>query len=597
MTGPVRRCALFFLLAAAAAAAGPVEAGLFLSNASVRPGAPFLVLVRLAMDDGWHVYAPEPGDAGLPTTVSWELPEGFSAGPITWPGPRRFEENGLVTRGYEGELLLVAEIMPSASLAPGSTIAVRARVGWLACRSECIPGAAVLEAAAPVLDADPVPDPRNAALFAAAATAARQPGPDAGGGVAGIGLLLALLLAFAGGLVLNLMPCVLPVLSLKVVGFAGRASRDRAAGLANGLWYTAGVLASIWAIAGALAALRAGGRLLGWGFPFQDPAAAAAIAVLFFVLGLNLFGVFEIGARAAGAGAGLRSRQGWLGAFAGGLFMTLVATPCTAPFMGAALGYAVAQPPLVSLAVFTSLGLGVALPYALVSTVPGLARLLPKPGPWMETLKQVMGFPLMAAAAWFVGLAVTLAGVMVLGPLLASLLAAGLGAWIWGRWGRLDKGPRSRIAAGILALLLVGGSIGLTVAAVRAPDREAVAIRDSAGLTASWEAWSPRRVAELVESGAPVFVDFTAAWCLTCKVNEATTLNNGRVLAAFRERGVALLKADWTARDPAIARALEGYGRAGVPLYVLYGRRGAGPVILPEILTPGIVLAALEKPR
>jgi thiol:disulfide interchange protein len=592
MTGPVKRCALLLLLVAAAAGAAPVETELFLQGASVRPGTPFLALVRLSVEEGWHVYAPEPGDAGLPTTLVWELPEGFTAGPLRWPTPRRFEESGLVTRGYAGELLLVAEITPPADLRPGTDVAIGARVAWLACRQECIPGEADLAATVPVTATDPVADPAGAPLFAAAGMAARQSGPEAVGGTAGIGLLVALLLAFVGGLILNLMPCVLPVLSLKVVGFASRASTGRTGGVAHGLWYTAGVLASFWVIAGTLAALRGGGRLLGWGFQFQDPAVAAAIAILFFVVGLNLFGVFEIGVRAAGAGAGLRSGRGWLGSFAGGLFMTLVATPCTAPFMGAALGYAVARPPLVSLAVFTALGLGVALPYALVSAVPGLARLLPKPGPWMETLKHVMGFPMMAAAAWFVGLAAILAGSTVVTPLLASLLAAGLGVWIWGRWGRVERSRRSRRAAGALALLLVGGGIGFAVAAVRAPAQTSA--RPSGG---AWEPWSPGRVAELVESGTPVFVDFTAAWCLTCRVNEATTLRAPRVIEAFRERGVALLKADWTARDQAIARALEGYGRAGVPLYVLYDGAGGEPVLLPEVLTPGIVLAALEKLR
>jgi thiol:disulfide interchange protein len=565
---------------------GRVEAGLHLQHASVRPGTPFLALVRLMIDEGWHVYAPEPGDAGLPTTVAWDLPDGFSAGPIAWPVPREFADGGLVTRGYAGEVLLVAEITPPADLVPGSEVTVRARVEWLACRAECIPGEADLAAPVPVLDAEPVADPRSAALFAAAATAARVPAA-----AGGIGLLLALLLAFVGGLILNLMPCVLPVLSLKLVGFASRASEDRASGLAHGMWYTAGVLASFWAIAGTLAVLRAGGRLLGWGFPFQNPAVAAAIAILFFVLGLNLFGVFEIGARAAGAGAGLRSRRGWLGSFAGGLFMTLVATPCTAPFMGAALGYAVGQPPLASLAVFTALGLGVALPYALLSALPALARLLPKPGQWMETLKQVMGFPMMAASAWFVGLAATLTGVTVVTPLLVALIAGGLGAWVWGRWGRLDRSRRSRAISGVLALLLVGGSLGFAVAVVRAPGGA------EGESTWAWETWSPRRVAELREEGTPVFVDFTAAWCLTCRVNETTTLRAPRVVKAFRERGVALLRADWTARDPAIARALAGFRRAGVPVYVLYGRGGAEPVLLPEVLTPGIVLAALEKLR
>lgn len=600
--GRVKTALALLLISAATAGAGPaarsgpVEAELVLRDLSLQPGTPALALVRLTMDEGWHVYASDPGEAGLPTTLTWELPQGFTSMARAWPAPRSFEDGGIATRGYEGELLLLTEITPPQSLAAGTEAAVRVRVDWLACRQECVPGTVTLDVVASVSSEAPRADERHAALFRAAEVLLASGTGAPASGAAPVSLLLALLLAFAGGIILNLMPCVLPVLSLKVVGFV---NRPREAGLlAHGLLYGAGVLVSFWAIAGILAAFAAGGRLLGWGFQFQDPAVVAAVALLFFLIGLNLFGVFEVGTRAGSAGAGLRSRKDWLGSLAGGLFMTAVATPCTAPFMGAALGYALAQPPAVSFAVFTALGLGLALPYVLLSSLPALAKLLPKPGPWMETLRNVMGFPMMAAVIWFVALESRLAGSGAVSRLLVGLLACSLGAWIWGRWGRLDRSRGSRIAAAVLAAVLVAGGGTLAVAGAvaggGAPARASA--REAAGEepSAEWEAWSPERLAELRAAGTPVFVDYTAAWCLTCQLNEATTLRNRRVLDRFRQLGVALLRADWTNQDATIARSLEGFGRAGVPLYVLYGRDGAEPVILPEIVTPAIVLAALE---
>jgi thiol:disulfide interchange protein DsbD len=420
------------------------------------------------------------------------------------------------------------------------------------------------------------------------------------GGIAG--LLLALILAFAGGLLLNLMPCVLPVLSLKVLSFVRSAEHGRGASFRHGLLYSAGVLVSFWLIAGILVAFRAGGQLLGWGFQFQDPVVVAVTATVFFLIGLNLFGVFEVGtsitALAARVGGG---RRGY-GSFVSGLFATAVATPCTAPFMGGALGYALTRPLPVAFGIFTALALGLAAPYLVLSAFPGLVRRLPKPGRWMETLRQLMGFPMMGAVIWMVFVLQALTRATGVIALLSALLAAGTGAWVWGRWGDITRSRGARIVSACVALLLVIGGPAVATAFLRSSAQPRAAAEASARpgdpqAADPWLPWSPEKVAELRQRGVPVFVDFTARWCITCQVNERVALDNPEVRDRFRRLGIATLRADWTDRSELIARALADQGRAGVPLYLLYGPGAADPVILPEVLTPGIVLAALGPAR
>jgi DsbC/DsbD-like thiol-disulfide interchange protein/cytochrome c biogenesis protein CcdA len=409
----------------------------------------------------------------------------------------------------------------------------------------------------------------------------------------GLGIVLALLFAFLGGIVLNLMPCVLPVLSLKVMSLVRNARASQRGALAHGFAFAAGVLVSFWLIAGLLLALRGGGQLLGWGFQFQSPGLVAGVAVLFFLVGLNLFGVFELGTIAASAGARVQSRGGWAGSFASGLLATAVATPCTAPFMGSALGYALSRPPGVALAVFTALGLGMSLPYLVLSAAPRLLEWVPRPGRWMETLKQVMGFPMMAAVIWMASVLIALSGATSLLSLLAALAVSGAGAWVWGRWGSIDRSRWSRLVAGVLALALIAAGAAVAIRAAETGKAAAIPLSDGV-----WEPWSPERVAELRAAGRPVFIDFTAQWCLTCQVNERIALRpGGPVERRLLELGVAALKADWTDRSDRIAAAIASYGRAGVPLYVLYAPGAERPVLLPELLTPGIVLDALDAQR
>jgi thiol:disulfide interchange protein DsbD len=400
-------------------------------------------------------------------------------------------------------------------------------------------------------------------------------------------LALALVLAAAGGLLLNLMPCVFPVLSLKVLSFVQQSGEASGRVRAHGWAFTAGVVASFWLLAGVLLALRAGGAQLGWGFQLQSPLVVAALAALMVLLGLNLCGVFEIGLSLTRAGNAVGQPGGLAGSFWTGALATTVATPCTAPFMGAALGFALTRPALQAMLVFTALALGMAAPYLALAYVPSALRLLPRPGAWMETLKTLLAFPLFATALWLVWVLHLQAGSDAAFGLLAALLVLAFGLELWGeaqrRGGRLAW--RLAAAAAVTASLPLG-----VTAALREPAAEAHATaRDP-----FWAAWSAEREDELRQAGTPVFVNYTAAWCLTCQVNERLVFAAADVRDAFRQAGIAALKADWTDRDAAIARALDRHGRSGVPLYVLYAGGPATPArILPQLPTRAEVIRAI----
>jgi thiol:disulfide interchange protein DsbD len=420
--------------------------------------------------------------------------------------------------------------------------------------------------------------------FEIRATAAGAAGPVRSGS-----LLAAVGLALAGGLILNLMPCVLPVLSIKAIALLGHADASRRTLRLHGLAYAAGVLASFAVLAGVLIALRAGGAELGWGFQLQSPLFVTGLAYLFFALALGLSGLLTIGSRLTGLGHGLAARPGYTGSFFTGALATVAATPCTAPFMGVALGYALTQAPAVALVVFEALGLGLALPFLALSLVPGWRRLLPRPGPWMARLEQALAFPLYATVAWLVWVVSRQAGPDGVALVLAGLLLIGLAAWL--HHATRGAAPRRRRAAAVAALACVAGALALGPLAASSPPG---APAEAAGPLRG-EPFSPRRLAELRAQGTPVFVNFTAAWCITCLVNERVALHSPAVADAFARKGVAYLKADWTSKSPEIAAVLESFGRSGVPLYVVYGRAGApAPRVLPQILSEGTVIEAVE---
>jgi thiol:disulfide interchange protein DsbD len=689
--------------------------------ASVQPGQPFTVALRMTMEEDWHTYWINAGDSGFPLVIDWELPDGFNAGPLQWPTPERIPVPPLMSFGYEDELLLLTEITPPADLAPGSTVRLAGDADWLVCADVCIPdqGSVALElpvragapsdgsfassiretrarvatpaddwnvrawstdegyvvelappggtdalpapyifvdsmlvvehakaqrvvvadgalrvglpraafalgeparlsgivvgdaeaeheagwrfdvpllAEAPEDDGDTDPFLAAGALETGgipagmAAAFGGETGQEAAAGVAGaaggLGLLLALVFAFAGGVILNLMPCVFPVLSVKVLGFVEQAGHDPGRARNHGLIFGAGVVVAFWILAALLLALRAGGESLGWGFQLQSPTIVALLALLLFGLGLSLSGLFDIGlglTRLGAAGAG----RGYGDSFLTGGLAVLVATPCTAPFMGAALGFALVQPPVVGMAVFTALALGLAAPYVVLASVPGLLRRLPRPGAWMETFKQLLAFPLYATVVWLVWVFGQQVGINAVAVLLLGMTLLAFAAWLAGRTGT-SRAAMVRTAAVLLALAAAGVSVFGSRAVAASPEALAT--------SSAWEPWSETRVAELRTEGRPVFVDFTAAWCLSCQVNERVALSSASVRSAFAAADVALLKADWTSRDAEIAAALEGFGRSGVPLYVLYPADPAGaPELLPALLSPGMVVEAVER--
>jgi len=401
-------------------------------------------------------------------------------------------------------------------------------------------------------------------------------------------LLLALVFALVGGAILNLMPCVFPVLGIKVMGFIEHAHGERRLRRMQGLLFAAGVLVSFWVLAGVMLALRAGGAQLGWGFQRQSPAFVACLAALFFVLALNLLGVFEMGLRVQSLAGNVSVRNMRFDAFSSGVLACLVATPCTAPFMGAAVGFTLAQPAWASVLVFTALAIGMALPVVLLSYFPHALALLPRPGKWMETFKQAMAFPLLATVIWLAWVLGAQAGNDAVLALFAGLLLIGIAAWIYGRWAH--SGSLWRQAAP--ALLAVAGLAVAWPTHLVAPG--AIAAPRAGELP--WQPWSREKVAELRAKGAPVFVDFTAAWCITCQVNKRLALNDAAVVKRFAELGVTPLKADWTNMDPKITEALAEFGRNAVPVYVLYSAdKNAAPKLLPEVLTSSIVLDELNR--
>lgn len=422
-----------------------------------------------------------------------------------------------------------------------------------------------------------------AALAANAQTATPPAAPPAS--LSSRSLIAALIGGVLGGLLLNLMPCVFPVLAIKLLGFA-RHGADTRAQRANGLAYAAGVVLSFVALGAVLLALRAAGEQLGWGFQLQSPAVVATLAALFTLIGLNLAGVFELGHVVPDRLANLHARHPLGDAFISGVVAVAIASPCTAPFMGASLGFAVGMPAVQALTVFAALGIGMALPYVLVSWVPALIRWLPRPGAWMDTFRRAMAFPMFATVVWLVWVLGQQSGIDGAATLLALLLC--LSALVWA----LTLHGKTRV---VMAVLVLAFTAWLSTAVGRSllqplPTTSSAATPDATG----WQPWSATTQAELLAQGRPVFVDYTAAWCVTCQYNKRNALADSAVLADFAQRNVALLRADWTRRDPAITEALAALGRSGVPVYVLLAP-GSAPVVLSELLSTAEVRAAVAS--
>jgi thiol:disulfide interchange protein len=605
--GLIALLALPALSARAEAQLRPPQKATFVLDAdrtAYDPGTAARLAALVTIEHGWHVNSHKPSfEYLIPTVLHLELPAGWPQETVQYPAAKlktfSFEPHPLAV--YDGDVVMVASIQLPKGLAPGS-YPVHASLRYQACNdSQCLPP--VTAEAWIELTVGPGGKPQNGAVFTAFTKAAEDGGPVQGAPAAPAvetsgtprpsgGLAVTLLIALLGGLILNAMPCVLPVLSLKVFGLVRSAGHGRAEVVRGALATAAGILASFWTLALVAVAAHAAGSAVGWGVQFQHPGFVTFLAVVVVLFCLNLWGLFEVPlpqalARLGGTGP----REGVAGHFFSGLFATLMATPCSAPFLGPAIGYALAQKAPTVLAVFTALGLGMALPYLLIAAAPGVARFLPRPGTWMETVQGVMGFLLAASAVWLLYVLSSQVAPETLAAIELGLLAIALFTWLHHRLttgSMTARAPRGLAAAGIVAAV----AVTLFVAAgSRGEARQSLTASKPAGLI-PWVQFDRARAESLARGGQLVFVDVTADWCFTCKVNERLVLDTPEVARVFEEHNVVPMRADWTNRDDTIGKFLAEHGRYGIPFYLLY-RPGREPHVFSELPTRDSLVATV----
>ena len=573
----------------------PEQADLSLTadRTAYEPGETARIAAKVTVESGWHVNSNTPTfDYLIPTKLDLELPEGWPDEAVRYPRHEMqtfaFADQPLAV--YDGQFVILSEVKVPAGAAKGS-VPVRAALRYQACNdSQCLPP--VTTDATVELTVGPGGTPVESELFGV------SPSPPVPGGRGGSGSNLGamLLLALLGGLILNAMPCVLPVLSLKVFGLVRSAGQGRAEVVRGALATAAGIVVSFLALATVAIAARAAGAAVGWGIQFQRPGFVAFLAVVVVLFCLNLWGLFEINlpqslARLGGSGP----REGMAGHFASGLFATLMATPCSAPFLGTAVGFALAQQAPVILAIFAAVGLGMALPYLLLAAAPGTARFLPRPGEWMNTLRGIMGFLLAAAAVWLFYVLSSQVSPERVAAVELGLLALSLFLWLRHRHmasGSPKRGMRLIAEVGMIAAVALTVGIAAIAPATGSTKDPRLAAESSAGLI-SWEPWERARAESLAAEGKLVFVDVTADWCFTCKVNERLVLETPEIAGAFAEHGVVPMKADWTNRNEEIGKFLAEHGRYGIPFYLLY-RPGQEPKVFSELLTKEGLVEAVK---
>ncbi|HSI64894.1 MAG TPA: cytochrome c biogenesis protein CcdA [Candidatus Saccharimonadia bacterium] len=596
----------------AASKKGPVTATLISEQSSIAPGAEFRVAVKLEHAPTYHTYGKTlPPDAtGLPTQVSWTLPEGWKSEDLPWPATHETESTGgTKTQGYADTVYLPVKLTAPAGIKPGEQVKLDGEVKALACDPKsCQPvtlpfsitlpvaAAAVTDTAqaevfssvAPITGATPAgiqgtstPTPAGTAAATASSPAPADKVTTTAAPLTAGGILKQLLFAFLGGLILNIMPCVFPVLGIKVTSIVHQSGEDPKRVLAHGIAYTLGILVSFWALVVVLQVLRAAGEQLAWGFQLQSPWFSFIVVLVIFIFGLNMAGLFEVGTSTTGVGMELTGKSGLKGSFFTGLLATLVATPCAAPFLAGALTFALSLSLWPSLIFFTVIALGLASPFLVLAFFPKLLRVLPRPGAWMESFKQAMAFLMLAAAAYFTWALMGLISDYGQRDLLIGLVFIAAACWIYGRWFLPSKPTRTRVKAIIFTALVF--AFGFWMAYPRPKD-------------GTWKEWSPELVEDLRAKNVPVFIDFTARWCATCQANK-WVYKNQSLQEEFRKHKVVLLRADLTTPDVRISDALAQLKKDAIPVNVLYIPGRKEPYVIdPDVpYTPGLVKSALAE--
>lgn len=548
---------------------------------TLEPGGTARLGLHFALSPNWHIYGANPGGAGFPTAVQWQVTRG-TVGPLHFPPPKMFKESDDVfTYGYSGSTLLTTTLQAASD--GDAPVVLEAHIKYLACNIICSPGEVHLRRTLPItVGSAQMASEQVQAAFVAADVPVHDDEPQGSDHEAPIHLGEALALALMGGLVLNLMPCVLPVLALKAMALM-QASRNRRDQRRHGLFYGLGVVGTTLSLGAVVMAIRAAGHSVGWGFQFQEPLFIAAIAVGLLLFALSSFGLFEVVHGVDAVAQAHHRAQGIRRSVLEGMLAVLVATPCSAPFLGTAVAFALAQPNYVVALIFGTIGAGLAAPFVLLAMVPALGRFVPRPGPWMGHLKTLMGFGLLTTCVWLVWLFGRARGVDDAATLLFVMVAASLGAWVIGL---LSARAPGRLAPLLAVWMVVLGVAGRTVLGASKP---------ASGQVAAAAPFSRALVAAELQAGRPVFVDFTADWCITCSYNERHVLTDAAVQAALAAHHVTVLRADFTRRDPEILSVLMSHGRAGVPMYLLYSPTEAEkPLLLPELLTVKTLTAALD---
>lgn len=672
-------------LGVAAAREVPATAELVSEVAAIAPGQPFRVALKIQHAPHWHTYYLNPGQVGFAPKITWNLPEGFTAGDLQFPVPILGTFAGAPFYGYEGETWFLQTLTPPASLKPGDSVTLSGRAAWLACKTQCLPGRAPLELTLPVAATAAI-DPARTAGFAAADAALPKPHPawtlaasesgdtitlhlrpgpgavatpesvhffsrdaiedaskpqelvkdgdgwklsvtrhpetdprpaalngilksntgwtagdpstglevrdlafgappvatataPAGEQTVAPGLLKTLALMFLGGLILNLMPCVFPVIGLKIMGFVQQSGHDRSAVVKHGLVFTSGVLVSFWI----LCALLLAGGIRNWGGQLQNPWVVLSLLLVMLVFGLSMFGVFELGSSATGVGGKLANKDGLSGSFFSGVLATVVATPCSAPFLGTGLAATVALPTPLFVTSFTFMALGLSLPYLLLSFFPSLVDKLPRPGPWMESFKQGMSFLLFGTGAYLAWVYLLQVGDQLAGQkslhVLLGLTVIAAGFWIYGRWSVPYRSAKARALGRVFAAaFLLGGFL------LAKPSPAPAVVADAPAI--QWQEWSKEKQDALLQEGKSVYVDFTARWCLTCQTNKAAAYTEATA-RLFQEHGIVALKADKTIDNPEIDAELTRLGQVAIPVNVFYAKGAPQPHITQPVLTAG----------
>ena len=609
----------------------------------VVPGSTFMLGVELTMQPGWHTYYKESGDAGMPTSIEWTLPPGYKHGELLWQKPHKFDDGGIVTYGYADKTVIAAKITAPDTI-PETEQTFGAKVKWLECKELCVPGSGETSMVLPAGKKGSTAKPGDTDSFkgsgfegkvselsteshgtagsesgntsstaASTTTSSLESGAAASGSILDRSLTPAdaggtmpaymyFALAIVGGFILNFMPCVLPVIAIKIISLMEQVNDDPGRVRVQGLVFAAGILSSFLVLGAIVLAAREAGQSVGWGFQMQYPPFVIAMATIIMVFSLSLFGLFYVTVNPGQAQIDkLASKEGLLGTFFKGVLATVLSTPCTAPALGPAVGFAFAQPPVVIIGIFEAVGLGMSLPYLLLTINPNWLRFIPKPGVWMEKFKEAMGFVLLATVAWLlsvVGAQVGASGVQSVGFFLTGIAFA---VWVAARFPDLSSTMQRK--AVVWSISGVISAVCLYVFVLSRPDLmgnlPAATTASKTAVTEAGITWLPFSIEDLdknIAANKTILLDFTADWCLTCKVNEKTVLDSAPVVEQLKALNVVTMKADWTRRDETISKLLQKFQRSGVPLYVVFpAGKGSSPIVLPEVITPQLLVDKLKE--